>query len=123
MFLNNSVNLFLLGLAIGGSVAVLGGLAEYVLHLRRDQSPFTGVPSCLLYTIGGLALAGVVALGASLVFTGGLVPALYVGAGVLAGFYGGFIIMVSLWLLIDRLRSPEAPMPPEASVPPDTLSQ
>lgn len=100
----SNLNLFLIGLAIGVLVALLGGLIEYALHLRRNREPRFGVPGCLVYTIGGLILAGFIALVASLVLTGGIGPALFMGLGVMAGFYGGFILLVSLWLLLETLR-------------------
>lgn len=100
----SNLSLFLIGLAVG--VAVAGGLVEYVLHLRRNREPRWGVPGCLVYTIGGLILTGVIALIASFILTGGFGAALFVGLGVMAGFYGGFIVLVSLWLLLETLRSP-----------------
>lgn len=101
-------SLFFIGLGFGLSVAAVGGLVEYWLHLRRDRPPFSRVPGCLLYTIAGLILAGIIALVASLVLTGGIVAALVMGAGVLLGFYGGFIVMVVLWLLVDSRASASA---------------
>jgi len=100
----SNLTLFLTGLAIGIVVALGGGLVEYALHLRRHREPRFGVPGCLVYTIGGLILAGIVAIVASLILTGGVGPALYMGLGVMAGFYGGFILLVSLWLLLETLR-------------------
>jgi hypothetical protein len=100
----SNLDLFLIGLAIGVVVALAGGLIEYALHLRRNREPRFGVPGCLVYTIGGLILAGIVAVIGSLVLTGGIGPALYVGLGVMAGFYGGFILLVSVWLLLETLR-------------------
>jgi hypothetical protein len=100
----SNLHLFLFGLAAGVGIAVVGGLIEYLLHLRRDRGPRFGVPGCLVYTIGGLILAGIVAIGISLYLTGGVAPALFVGLGVMAGFYGGFILLVSLWLLLETMR-------------------
>lgn len=110
----SNLHLFLIGLAAGVGVAVVGGIIEYFLHLRRANGPRFGVPGCLVYTIGGLILAGVVALGISLYLTGSAVPALFVGLGVMAGFYGGFILLVALWLLLETLR-PSADNKPPAS--------
>ncbi len=100
----SNLDLFLIGMAIGVVVALAGGLIEYALHLRRNREPRFGVPGCLVYTIGGLILAGIIAIAASLVLTGGVGPALFMGLGVMAGFYGGFILLVSLWLLLETLR-------------------
>jgi hypothetical protein len=103
---SSNLTLFLIGLGIGIAVALVGGMVEYLLHLRRRQGPRFGVPGCLVYTIGGLILAGIVALVMSFIMTGGIGPALLVGLGVMVGFYGGFILLVSLWLLLESLRSP-----------------
>jgi hypothetical protein len=100
----SNLNLFLIGLAIGGAVALAGGLVEYVLHLRRNREPRFGVPGCLVYVIGGLILAGLVAVVASLILTSRVGPALVMGLGVMAGFYGGFILLVSVWLLLETMR-------------------
>lgn len=100
----SNLTLFLIGLAIGGFVALVGGFIEYVLHLRRNREPRFGVPGCLVYAVGGLIVAGVIALIASLILTGGIGPALIMGLGVMAGFYGGFILLVSVWLLLETLR-------------------
>jgi hypothetical protein len=101
---NLSLTFFLIGLAIGSGIAFVGGLVEYILHLRRRGRPRPGTPSCLLYAAGGLVLAGIVAIGASLLATGGIKPALIMGAGVMTGFYGGFILLVGLWFLIDAIH-------------------
>ena len=101
----SNLSLFLVGLAIGVAVAVAGGLVEYALHLRRNRGPRWGVPGCLVYTIGGLILTGVIALIASFILTGGFGAAFFVGLGVMAGFYGGFIVLVSLWLLLETQRA------------------
>jgi hypothetical protein len=101
---NLSLTFFLIGLGVGAAVALLGGIVEYALNLRRHGEPRSNVPSCLLYAAGGLILAGIVAIVASLLATGGIGPALIMGAGVLTGFYGGFILLVGLWFLIDAMR-------------------
>ena len=101
----SNLSLFLVGLAIGVAVAVAGGLVEYALHLRRNREPRWGVPGCLVYTVGGLILTGIIALIASRILTGGFGAAFFVGLGVMAGFYGGFIVLVSLWLFLETQRS------------------
>jgi hypothetical protein len=123
--LGSNSSLFLIGLGLGLLVALGGGVVEYVLHLRRDQLPVARVPGCLLYTVAGLILAGLVAVIASLLLTGGIWAALIMGAGVLLGFYGGFIVLVALWLLIDSRTPPPASAPepgPAAGIPPDSVS-
>lgn len=114
----SNLTLFLIGLAIGIGVALAGGLIEYVLHLRRSREPRFGVPGCLVYTAGGLILAGIVAVLGSLILTGGIASALIMGLGVMAGFYGGFILLVSLWLLLETLRpASDKALPSDSPLP------
>lgn len=103
--MNTNILLFGIGLAVGVVVALVGGLLEYILHLRRNRTPRFGVPGCLVYVAGGLILAGVVALIASIVLTGRIGPALIMGAGVLCGFYGGFVVLVLLWYTLWERQS------------------
>ncbi len=76
---SSNLTLFLIGLAIGVGTAAVGGAVDFILHLRRQREPSFGVPGCLVYTIGGLILAGVVAVITSLVTTGSVGPALIMG--------------------------------------------
>ncbi|MEZ4518696.1 MAG: hypothetical protein R3C44_18400 [Chloroflexota bacterium] len=45
MSVTSSFNPFLIGLLIGATIALIGGIVEYVLHLRQDRAPFTSTPS------------------------------------------------------------------------------
>ena len=115
---SSNLTLFLIGLAIGAATAALGGAVDFFLHLRRRREPKFGVPGCLVYTIGGLILAGIVALIVSLVVTGSLSPALVMGGGVLVGFYSGFILLVLLWFVRDSARGrADDPLPSDSSLP------
>ncbi len=115
---SSNLTLFLIGLAIGAATAALGGVVEFGLHLRRRREPKFGVPGCLVYTIGGLILAGIVALIVSLIATGSLGPALVMGGGVLVGFYSGFILLVLLWFVRDSARGrADDPLPSDSSLP------
>lgn len=100
----SDLTLYLIGLIIGAGIALAGGLAEYLLHLRRDGEPRFGMPGCIVYVIGGLILGGIAAVIVSLMFTGSIGPALIMGVGVMTGFYGGFSLLVGLWFLIESLR-------------------
>lgn len=103
MNLNNPI--FVLGLQIGVGVAVVGALADYLLARRRNHAQTVRqLPGCLLYTGGGLALAGVLAILASLIFRGTIGPALSLGAGVLGGFYAGFGVLFFAYFLFRRFR-------------------
>lgn len=115
MTITGNSTLFFVGLLVGVLVALAGGLVEYFLHLRRNRTPFTGLPSCLLFAIGGLALAGIAALITSLIITGEAWPALVMGLGVMTGFYGTFMLSVGLWLLWDsRSTTGERPLPSDS---------
>lgn len=96
------MSLFVIGAGIGFSIAFIGGLIEYWITLRSGANRARHQPSCLLFTVGGLAIAGIVAMIASAVINGGIGEALIMGAGVLAGFYAGFIIAFGLWFILER---------------------
>jgi hypothetical protein len=118
MAANQNLTFFLIGLAIGGGSALLGGLVEYVLHLRRRGQPRPEAPGCLLYAAGGLVLTGIAALIVSLLATGGVGPALVMGAGVMTGFYSGFILLVGVYFLIDAIRpTVDEPTPSDSLIP------
>lgn len=118
MTASNNLTLLLIGLAIGGGAAGLGGLVDYLLHLRRERAPRFGVPGCLVYMVGGLIVAGVIASIVSLLTTGRLAPALIMGAGVLVGFYTGFMILVGVWLLRDGARAKvDQTLPSDSTLP------
>lgn len=103
MGLNPNISLFLIGLAIGLMAAIIGGLIDYYLNLRHKMPErTTSLPGCLFYMAGGLGVTGLVAMAASLLLNGGIMEALVLGAGVLTGFYFGFILLFGLWLLLNR---------------------
>ena len=97
MSLSPNLELFLIGSGIGLGIATLGGFTEYWISLRRDG--YEGrrrLPGCLFYVIGGLAVAGIIAIATSILAGKGIMPALIMGAGVLGGFYTGFICLFIL---------------------------
>lgn len=103
MSLNTNLTLLIIGTGIGLGIALIGGVAEYWLSLRSDTADEPRkLPGCLLYVVGGLALAGLVSVIASFLFNGGIGPALILGAGVLGGFYVGFLLLFILWFLVER---------------------
>ena len=101
--MHSNGSLFLIGIGIGLSIAFIGGLVEYWLNLRPGVAQSESRrPGCLLYVAGGLAVAGIIAMIASAILNGGVGDALIVGAGVLTGFYSGFIGLFCLWFLLER---------------------
>lgn len=95
--------LFLISFGFGLGVALIGGLIEYWTNLRPGAAKnFRQRPSCLIFVGGGLAVAGIIAMIASAILNGTIGGALIVGAGVLVGFYSGFIILFGLWFLLER---------------------
>ena len=103
MSLSTDLTLLIAGAGIGLGIAIVGAFSEYWLSIRSSAAdrPYQ-LPGCLLYVVGGLALAGIVSLVTSLLLNGSIKPALIVGAGVLGGFYVGFVLLFILWLLINR---------------------
>ncbi len=112
------------GAAIGMVVAVLGAVFEYRLYLRRADAPQRPHTS-LLHLIGGvLCFLGLVAVVVSLLLTSSIAPAVVMGIGVGIGFYGGFVVLLLVWLLRGGLvQATEEPTHPGArtSGPPRVL--
>lgn len=99
--LSGDTTLFRLGLQAGLALSLIGAVIEYLLARRRTQSGFSRqLPGCLLYMAGGLALLGAIALLVSFILNGSIGPALFLGAGVLGGFYLGFALLFLGYLLL-----------------------
>lgn len=101
MVFSGEPSLFTTGLLVGLALAILGAGTEYFLARRRSKAQVSRqMPGCLLYMAGALALAGVVAILGSVILQGSIAPALWLGAGVLGGFYLGFALLFLLYLLV-----------------------
>jgi hypothetical protein len=99
------LTLFLIGAAIGLALALAGAVAEYWSSLRpKSSSTQQRLPGCLLYAAGGLGLAGIIAIIASFILSGGIIPALIMGAGVLGGFYTTFAFLFIVWVILERQK-------------------
>jgi hypothetical protein len=105
MVWSNGITLVLAGAITGLVVAAVGAAVDYRLHLRPAAPSRPRMPACLLYVATGLGLAGIVAMIASFRLTGGIRSALLMGAGVLAGFYIGFFLLLGVWLYFDSRRT------------------
>jgi ABC-type Fe3+ transport system permease subunit len=95
---------FLIGLAIGLVSAIIGGLVEYLIVRQRGDSAqeTERLPGCMLLVTGGLGGLGLLAIGFSLLTSGEVVRMLITGLGVGVGFFGGFLVMMLGWFLINR---------------------
>jgi hypothetical protein len=103
MSLNPNISLFLIGTAIGLGTALIGGLIDYWVNLRPDRPDRSDrLPSCLFFIAGGLVIGGLAAIIGSFLLNGGISNALIMGAGVLIGFYTGFILLFGIWLWMNR---------------------
>lgn len=96
------MKIFLAGLAMGLALAVAGACMDYFLYLRDDRARSGRKPALLIWMALLLAVMGAVAILSSLAVAGRVSPALVMGLGVLSGFYGGFIVLLLLWLARTR---------------------
>jgi hypothetical protein len=94
------VRLFFLGLSLGLLSALVGAALDYLLYVRHAQQRPHHRPSIILASALLLGAMGVVALPLSLFLAGSFGPAFVMGIGVLAGFYFGFIVLISAWVMI-----------------------
>lgn len=102
--LQTDTSLLFFGLGIGFSIAIIGGLVDYLLSRRENNLQKTNyLPGCMLYIAGVLGLLGIISIITSLILSGGIGPAIMLGAGVLGGFYSGFALLIVLYLAINRL--------------------
>jgi hypothetical protein len=102
MSLSTNLTSLIIGAGIGLGIAVLGALVEYRLSLRSNAAAKTHhLPSCLLFVIGGLILASIASIVTSLILNVSIGPALILGAGMLGGFYIGFVLLFILWFYLE----------------------
>lgn len=103
MSFSPNLTLLLSGAVIGLGTALLGGFIEYWFSLRPNGNQAQRrLPGCLFYFAGGLVLAGAASLLVSFFVYGAFRPALTIGAGVISGFFIGFVILFGIWLLLER---------------------
>lgn len=96
MELNNQT-MVLGGTLFGLLVAAAGGWIDYRVRLRKpDLAP--RVPALLMPVGALLGFLGLIAVALSLVFTGGIKPAVVIGIGVGIGFNIGFGVLFVLYL-------------------------
>jgi purine-cytosine permease-like protein len=101
--LQTDTSLLFIGLAIGASIAIIGGSVDYLISRRRAAYQNTNrLPGCLIYTAGMLGLIGIIAIILSLIISRSIGPAIILGAGVLGGFYAGFTLLMIGYLVFKR---------------------
>jgi hypothetical protein len=103
---NTEMNMqsFLIGLVIGLVSAIIGATVEYLIvrQQRDDEQDNERLPGCMLLVSGGLGGVGLLAIGFSLLISGEVVRMLITGLGVGVGFFGGFVLMMLAWFLVNR---------------------
>ena len=93
---------FFIGVGIGLTSAIVGAIVEYLIVRRRGDQQVERLPGCMLLVSGALGGAGLIAIGVSLVTSGQVVRMLITGLGVGIGFFGGFILMMVGWFVLNR---------------------
>ena len=93
---------FFLGLAIGLASAIIGAIVEYLIVRQRGDREPERLPGCMLLVSGGLGGVGLLVIGFSLITSGEVVRMLITGLGVETGFFGGFVLMMIAWFLLNR---------------------
>ena len=95
---------FLIGLAIGLVSSIIGAVVEFLIVRQRGSTneETERLPGCMLLVSGGLGGVGLLAIGFSLLTSGEVVRMLITGLGVGTGFFGGFVVMMLLWFVINR---------------------
>lgn len=101
--LSENLNLFMIGLGIGLVCAVVGALVDFMMARRRGAEE-NHLPGCMLLMTGALGFVGVVMLGVSYLFYQTFLPAFWVGAGVMTGFFLGFTVLFFAALLISSRK-------------------
>lgn len=102
--MSQAETLFLMGLIVGFMAALTGAFLDYRISLRRVDTENPRLPGCLLLEIGALGLIGVFTTVMSFLLRGGVMPPLITGAGVVSGFFAGFVLLVVGWLMLERVR-------------------
>ncbi|MCA9956943.1 MAG: hypothetical protein KC434_19570 [Anaerolineales bacterium] len=93
---------FFIGVGIGLTSAIVGAIVEYLIVRRRGDQQTERLPGCMLLVSGALGGIGMVAIGISLITSGEVVRMLITGLGVGVGFFGGFILMMIGWFILNR---------------------
>lgn len=93
---------FLVGLAIGLASAIIGAIIEYLIVRQQGDREPERLPGCMLLVSGALGGVGLLVTGFSLITSGEVVRMLVTGLGVGIGFFGGFVMMMLGWFVINR---------------------
>ena len=86
----------LMGIGFGFAASVIGAVLQYWFSVRKGIKSRNRLPGLILIVSGLLGLTGLLAIIISLFF-GWTTQAILIGAGVLIGFFAGFLIMVLAW--------------------------
>lgn len=104
--LDENIQLLLIGAGIGLVCAIFGAAIDYVVTRgRRAEDDETRLPGCMLLMTGALGFMGLVTLSVSFVFYLTIWPAVWIGAGVMLGFFIGFSVLFLISVFIASRRS------------------
>lgn len=93
---------FTIGVGVGLASAIIGAIVEYLIVRQRQNQETERLPGCMLLVSGGLGGIGMMAIGFSLITSGEVVRMLITGLGVGVGFFGGFVLMMLGWFVLNR---------------------
>ena len=91
----------MIGGGCGLFCAFLGAFVDYVLMRKREEDADGNLPGCMMIMVGMLGLAGVSVIGISFLLSGTVLPAIVVVAGVLVGFFSGFLVLFSVGVFLS----------------------
>ena len=91
----------MIGGGCGLFCALLGAFVDYVLMRRREEDSDENLPGCMVIMVGMLGLVGLSVIAISFLLSGTVLPAIVVGAGVLVGFFCGFLVLFSIGVFLS----------------------
>ena len=91
---------FFIGFVIGASSSFCGAVIDY-FRSRNKEKEKSDLPGCIYLVSGGLGLLGFIVIVISFILKS-VGRALSAGLGVLVGFTISFILLMILWVFIQR---------------------
>jgi len=91
---------FVIGAVIGITSSVCGAVIDY-FRSRNTEKIKSGLPGCIYLVSGGLGLLGFIVIVVSFILKS-VGRALSAGLGVFVGFTMSFILLMILWVFIQK---------------------